>query len=1223
MARILISISIFTLTINYALSQNNIQNIDFQSDVGVFEKFEFAFDLSDVTYNNPYDPEQIDVFAVFVAPSSGEQHHRKGFYYQDFTVNESLLDTPPVDGNDYWVPDNHSQEWRIRFSPNQTGQWTFYVALRYLVPGTGSMQGKFLFSGSFNCEATDKAGFVSVYDNKRYLKFSNGSTFFPLGENMAGFFGGRGGLKPGADYVGSSGCGNHDDYLSPQEICGNAEYCYSPYVFSQFERVMKDIAPLGGNYVRLWFLPKSFEFEWEQLGNYDSRQNRMYDVDRIVELGHTLGIYFHIVLANEPMFDAGQSECNGITGCWEDTPYSTIHDQHTSSGLLTPKAFFSSATAKKFFKRKLRYFIARWGYSPNVFSLEFINEVDFISGYNDNGWEFYLDNRAEIEDWHIEMAKYVKEHAPHMLKTVSTGLVANADEIHERLSRRERDFHFEFTKGHFYSCAYNAQHQRDFQAKRQLHRHPKPFHLQETDVCSANGEYVQTNEPTSVKWHNWLWSTSFSGAMGAGVNLSFDSDFHHPCFGSGRKFRHFYPLSRFIKLMDKGLSASGLNSFSPVGNSYAAVQSAFPGQPIDSPNCDNCGTNCTLGEAPPYSEGCDDKDMSCRAGFADTGLQYSSFSKKYDYKADFLASGIKTSNNDLIEVYALKNPSEIFGWVHNKSNYWYNLPRTSSSNDPSICSHNPGVSVENNEHTVTPIHDATIEISGVKCSGVYEIDWWYTYYGLDVDGNGNPDDGGFIPAFSQEAAVSNGKVVFSIPPLIALEEAQGSSEAPDYGFRIQLKSEANVVPTWNHAQETWNNWEQIKGDVKVTKDNSVVYIGADKHIHRLRWYDDDWNHDVITSGNNQKAHENSNLAFSEAANQIFYRGANDDQVHVLYGFSSGVVQHAKLTWNSWQRCFGDIEVTSGNEVVYEGEDGVMMKLSYNGSWGWSRLTTIQDPLVGGDIATSANNQVYYRGTDGYIYQITGLINNTPNVYRLTDENGGGFVMGTNGKLEVSSSNKIHYSYDQEIKVLDWNGLYWEDYTATLYVDYADNICGAFSLSKDDELFYIGCDGHVHLVYDVLLTSRKHEVLTVSSSHKGTEHIIVSDIGQVFYEGVNTHVHTLYLTCEQSGLKDDDENVVMDRSDNLSTGKDQRNIDVFPNPADNEINIIIHPENGKVTSDYSFQVINTLGQAIVTDRVTVGSFSIDVSDLNSGVYYIVLVNSEGTFVDTEKVLINKH
>lgn len=69
-----------------------------------YEKFEIWIDLQHVTYENPFNPEEIDLYALFQTPS-GNSIRINGFY------------------------DNYenADQWKIRFSPNETGTYKYQV----------------------------------------------------------------------------------------------------------------------------------------------------------------------------------------------------------------------------------------------------------------------------------------------------------------------------------------------------------------------------------------------------------------------------------------------------------------------------------------------------------------------------------------------------------------------------------------------------------------------------------------------------------------------------------------------------------------------------------------------------------------------------------------------------------------------------------------------------------------------------------------------------------------------------------------------------------------------------------------------------------------------------------------------------------------------------------------------------------------------------------------
>lgn len=76
-------------------------------------------------------------------------------------------------------------------------------------------------------------------------------------------------------------------------------------------------------------------------------------------------------------------------------------------------------------------------------------------------------------------------------------------------------------------------------------------------------------------------------------------------------------------------------------------------------------------------------------------------------------------------------------------------------------------------------------------------------------------------------------------------------------------------------------------------------------------------------------------------------------------------------------------------------------------------------------------------------------------------------------------------------------------------------------------------------------------------------------------------------------------------------KAQLSVKVFPNPANNVLNI-------EVNERANVELINSLGQMVV-NKVVDGNATLDVSQLNSGVYFTKITNDEG-LIKTEKVII---
>jgi hypothetical protein len=106
-----------------------------------------------VDYENPFNPEEIDLYAIFQAPS-GKEIRINGFYdnYED------------------------ADQWKIRFSPNETGTYKYQV----FVENNGK-KGK-ADSQTFEAVNSDHSGWIKQSEvNPRYFAHDDGTTFFATG----------------------------------------------------------------------------------------------------------------------------------------------------------------------------------------------------------------------------------------------------------------------------------------------------------------------------------------------------------------------------------------------------------------------------------------------------------------------------------------------------------------------------------------------------------------------------------------------------------------------------------------------------------------------------------------------------------------------------------------------------------------------------------------------------------------------------------------------------------------------------------------------------------------------------------------------------------------------------------------------------------------------------------------------------------------------------------
>ena len=118
-----------------------------------YEKFEVLLDLQNVGIENPYDPDDIDVFAYFTAPS-GKKMKINGFY------------------------DNYKNagQWKIRFSPNEMGHYKYQVFVR-----DAGGNGESPISNFTAIESNHHGWIKPSVKNPHYFVQDDGTSFYGVG----------------------------------------------------------------------------------------------------------------------------------------------------------------------------------------------------------------------------------------------------------------------------------------------------------------------------------------------------------------------------------------------------------------------------------------------------------------------------------------------------------------------------------------------------------------------------------------------------------------------------------------------------------------------------------------------------------------------------------------------------------------------------------------------------------------------------------------------------------------------------------------------------------------------------------------------------------------------------------------------------------------------------------------------------------------------------------
>ncbi|MBI3510563.1 MAG: hypothetical protein HY064_07855 [Bacteroidetes bacterium] len=353
---------------------------------------------------NPFDPEQLNVYAEFTSLSSGQNvgHAQKifGFYYREFMRNE----TGEHKAWDYSAsPTNYT--FRFRFAPPDTGRWKTIIKIESAKHGNYSSH-----EIDFNCLLSSdihNEGNIHTLPGKRYLELGN-HMFMPIGWNITNPI-----PRSFSDY--RFGYGPYDGWKT-----------INMYGYIDFGNYLSELSFAGGNFFRMHDLPWSTEIEFEKLNDYSGRLSNAWEMDRILDEAKDLDLYILLSLdvANKLLNGAGAYwdwAGNDLSSCAKSNggPDDNGLCYHSQLGLKDPVDFLSDAQAKKYYKYRLRYMISRYAYSRNIAMFELCNEANTI------GKEFSCDKdcaaslikdpyntsasfRAILQKWQTEMTDYLK-----------------------------------------------------------------------------------------------------------------------------------------------------------------------------------------------------------------------------------------------------------------------------------------------------------------------------------------------------------------------------------------------------------------------------------------------------------------------------------------------------------------------------------------------------------------------------------------------------------------------------------------------------------------------------------------------------------------------------------------------------------------------------------------------------------------------------------------------
>lgn len=318
---------------------------------------------------NPFDSTSIDFWAEFEYNLNGNwigPIRVNGFYYKEFVrVINDPSDTSIQ--SQYWVEDTTMFPLRIRFSPVATGEWR--VKFFANVPSDQVQFSSYYIN--FICVDNGGKPYVEVGENNKFL-VSGGETFFPVGQNLRWPY----------------------YFRSPEDA-----WPFPPYAYIRYHERMTELKNRGGNLFRLLIAPWNLDIEFEELGNYSDRMNFAWELDNIIDKADSLDlrillnlqVHYPYEIPNPFGFHKwdypGQNDPR-IANCaihvdQNGNPDDPGNPYYNELGLNNISDFFSDPIAKRYYKARLRYMSARWGYSTNIAVMELFSEINNAGNIHD------------------------------------------------------------------------------------------------------------------------------------------------------------------------------------------------------------------------------------------------------------------------------------------------------------------------------------------------------------------------------------------------------------------------------------------------------------------------------------------------------------------------------------------------------------------------------------------------------------------------------------------------------------------------------------------------------------------------------------------------------------------------------------------------------------------------------------------------------------------------
>ncbi len=358
---------------------------------------------------NPFLQWDLNVVAVFRQEESNKTIRVPAFFFRDFKRDTIQNKYVAID-----VRDNM----RVRFAPPVQGKWT--VTMEWSVksqpqPNTGIV-------AEFHVVESTNPGYVRVHPNGKNLQLGD-SIFYPVGINFP---------SPMKEVI---------NYHTILDANGKIPYgpdethlVVKPNAYLRYLREIENYAKSGGKYIRILQSAWGSLLEFEEKGNYFNRMHYAWEQDHLVDICAANQVYILFnLLQQEPfmkygnydMFDWDWSHYDREGKYYADDPYPAYC--YAQGDRKLPHEMFMNETDLNYHEQRLRYYIARYGYSTNIYVFELLSEPWHLDQLDKR--EPFFENTPEGEklrkavmNYQSRMASYMRKNLTHAPQLIGVGI---------------------------------------------------------------------------------------------------------------------------------------------------------------------------------------------------------------------------------------------------------------------------------------------------------------------------------------------------------------------------------------------------------------------------------------------------------------------------------------------------------------------------------------------------------------------------------------------------------------------------------------------------------------------------------------------------------------------------------------------------------------------------------------------------------------------------------